>query len=90
MKTADTGPVYGVTLLDSLPLGKGGMLQAMPNRKDLERVREISLRTVAGFEVLTYHYRHQLSETNRLTLLIRNVIEGEWNVTELAEAIGYL
>jgi len=50
------GPVYGVELIDTLPLD-GGMKQAMPGRVDLEKVLKISERTVAGYEVLLEHYR---------------------------------
>lgn len=54
---SETGPIYGVELIDTLPLGGGGMLQAMPNRRDLDQVRKISVRTVAGYEVLLDAYR---------------------------------
>ena len=49
------GPIYGVELLDSLPLD-GGMRQALPGADDLVRVRNVSERTVAGYEVLLEHY----------------------------------
>lgn len=55
--TEQKGPIYGVELIDTLPLDGGEMLQAMPSRVDLERVREVSERTVAGYEVLLEHYR---------------------------------
>ena len=48
----ECGPIYNVPLIDSLPLGTGGMRQAMPSRRDLEQVQRISPRTVAGYEVL--------------------------------------
>lgn len=82
-----TGPIYGVRLLESLPL-RGGMIQAMPSRDDLVQVKRISERTVAGFEVLTAHYRDKCGEVERLKQLIRNVIAGHWTVTGLQEAIG--
>lgn len=84
------GPIYGVELLETLPLGTGVMLQAMPSRDDLKQVMRINQRTVAGFEVLTDHYRHQCEEVVRLTGLIRNVIAGKWCLTDLQEAIGDL
>lgn len=59
------GPVYGVTLIDSLPLD-GGMKQAMPNEDDLRRVLKVSVRTVAGYEVLLEHFRRQESEIEKL------------------------
>jgi len=61
----EVGPIYGVELLDSLPLD-GGMSQALPSRKDLDDVRRTKIngndRVVAGYEVLLEHYRRLLSE----------------------------
>lgn len=85
-----TGPIYGVRLLSTLPMGKGGMVQAMPTTSDLKQVQRISERTVAGFEVLTEHYREQCNEVARLKDLIRDVIAGNWSPTVLQEAIGDL
>lgn len=64
--TNQTGPIYGVELIDSLPLGGGSMLQAMPSRSDLEQVKKISQRAVAGYEVLLDHYRDKCREVERL------------------------
>lgn len=50
------GPTYNVPLLESLPLGFGGMIQKLPSRQDLEDVRTMSQRTAAGYEVLLKHY----------------------------------
>lgn len=61
MKTPEHGPVYGVLLLDTLPLN-GGMSQKMPSRDDLNDVRQISERTAAAFEVLTSHYRNAMAK----------------------------
>lgn len=52
----ETGPVYGVPLIDTLPLGTGGMLQQMPSRHDLEECQKRHQRVVAGYEVLLAHY----------------------------------
>ena len=55
----NTGPIYNVPLINSLPLcsaAPDGMRQAMPNRADLERVNKLSARTAAGYEVLLAHY----------------------------------
>jgi len=53
-----TGPIYGVPLIDTLPLGlNGGMLQQMPSRADLSDVRQVCERVAAGYEVLLSHYR---------------------------------
>jgi len=51
----ERGPVYGVLLIDTLPIGSG-MLQQMPSRYDLEMCRKRSERVVAGYEVLLSHY----------------------------------
>ena len=53
---SEIGPVYGVQLIDTLPLGKGGWLQQMPGRDDLEQVQKRNERVVAGYEVLLGHY----------------------------------
>lgn len=55
-KEPNVGPIYGVELIDTLPLGKGGMLQAMPNRDDLREIAGHHERVVAGYEVLLAHY----------------------------------
>lgn len=55
--TTELGPTYSVPLIDSLPLGWGGMTQKLPSRQDLEDVRTMSQRTAAGYEVLMKHYR---------------------------------
>jgi hypothetical protein len=56
----ERGPIYSVPLIDSLPLD-GGMLQAMPSRGDLLRVKGLSTRAVAGYEVLLGRH-HQMVE----------------------------
>lgn len=60
MSKHETGPIYGVKLIDTLPLGTGGMSQQMPSRNDLEDVRQMSQRTAAGYEVLLSHYQQSL------------------------------
>jgi hypothetical protein len=55
------GPIYGVELIDSLPLDGGSMTQAMPSRRDLDDVLKRSQRTVAGYEVLLEHYRRAMA-----------------------------
>ncbi len=64
----ELGPIYGVELLDSLPLG-GGMTQALPSRSDLEGIRNWrqGQRVVAGYEVLLAHYRRLRAIVDRLT-----------------------
>lgn len=55
-KLPERGPVYDVALIDSLPLGGGGMMQAMPNREDLMACGKRFQRVAAGYEVLLHHY----------------------------------
>ena len=55
--SADSGPVYGVRLIKSLPIVNTSMRQAMPSKDDLQLARPYSERTVAGYEVLLSHYR---------------------------------
>lgn len=73
MKPPETGPIYGVPLIETLPLGtNGGMLQRMPSRADLQDIRQMCERACAGYEVLLSHYRAkcervaQLEEVSRI------------------------
>jgi hypothetical protein len=70
------GPIYGVELLERLPLD-GGMSQALPSRKDLEDVRRTKIvgndRVVAGYEVLLEHYRR----TTAAVVALRNLWPAE-------------
>lgn len=59
--TGEKGPIYSVPLIEALPLN-GGMMQAMPTFKDLEKVQRVSGRMVAGFEVLLCHYFELLAK----------------------------
>jgi hypothetical protein len=63
---SEVGPVYGVDLIKTLPLGSGGMLQAMPSCDDLNNVVESGVggcgRVVAGYEVLLSHYHRLVKE----------------------------
>lgn len=73
--SGEVGPVYGAPLIDALPLGDCGMMQAMPTRQDLQRTREVSERTAAGYEVLLSHY---LAAAEQIAIIdmIRNLGEG--------------
>lgn len=73
----EKGLIYGVELIEDLPLGTGPMKQAMPSRDDLERVMERNQRTVAGYEVLLAHYQdlrtrfsilHEMADRLRIEL----------------------
>lgn len=65
-KEVEKGPVYGVPLIRSLPLGKGCMLQAMPSRADLMKAGKHHTRLVAGYEVLLAHYTQLKSDLERI------------------------
>lgn len=47
------GPIYGVPLIETLPLS-GGMRQQMPSQADLTSIkdRQFGMRVVAGYEIL--------------------------------------
>lgn len=68
------GPVYGVELIRDLPLGSGGMRQAMPSRQDLKQVREFNERTAAGYEILLQHYLAQRDMIEALTASIDRAV----------------
>lgn len=61
---SEHGPIYGVELIDTLPLGNGGWTQQMPSRSDLEGVKGYrqGQRVVAGYEVLLNHYKSILAD----------------------------
>lgn len=65
-KTGERGPIYGVELIDGLPLGTGGFTQAMPSLQDLELAREIGGRLPAGYEVLLRHFQEVVEEIETL------------------------
>ncbi len=78
--TKEVGPIYGVELLDSLPLD-GGMSQALPSRKDLDDVLRTRIngnaRVVGGYEVLLEHYRRM----SAAVMSMRNLWPAEWWAT---------
>ena len=82
---SELGPLYGVKLLDSLPLD-GGMRQALPSRRDLEdvlRARGVcSGRVVGGYEVLLGHY-------HRLQALINEMAAANFAPTNPANSRRY-
>jgi len=58
MSNPETGPLFGVPLIATLPLrANGRMVQVMPSRADLCDVRQVCERVAAGYEVLLSHYR---------------------------------
>lgn len=73
MKFPETGPIYGVPLLETLPLGtNGGMLQQMPTRQDLQDVRQFCERACAGYEVLLSHYRAKCERVSDLEAALKH------------------
>jgi hypothetical protein len=83
--TADSGPVYGVRLIDSLPIGTGQMLQAMPKRSDLIQAQKVSERTVAGYEVLLSHYRELLIYKEAMDSMAAQMIHPKMTGLEMAQ-----
>ena len=74
--TTETGPIWNVPLIDTLPLGDGGMLQAMPSYWHLVWCREASHeRVAAGYEVLLAHYHKVCEERDRLKSLVVDISE---------------
>lgn len=73
---SERGPIYDVELcVTSLPIGTGGMSQAMPTANDLTRVaNDCSQRTAAGYEVLLAHYVDQRDQLTALRARIENAI----------------
>jgi len=74
-KMTEIGPIYNVPLIDTLPLGTRGMLQACPTRADLKQVAVVNERTAAAYEVLLGHYQRLQEEIERLEQAIREAIE---------------
>lgn len=76
---SELGPIYGVKLPTTLPIGIGGtgsMLQNMASRQDLEDVKEMSYRVVAAYEILSRHY-WRLTEELEIAKAIRDT-PPEW------------
>lgn len=67
------GPIYGVKLIDTLPVG--GMLQQMPQRGDLEQVAKINQRTAAAYEVLLAHFYRLQQERDNLQSQLESINE---------------
>ena len=80
-----TGPIHGVELITKPLHLAGGMMQAMPSRKDIDRIRTSceSDRLIAAYEILTHHYQSAIQEVEtleaenaRLRKGIQQTIEG--------------
>lgn len=79
MSKQETGPVYGVPLIDALPIGTGVMMQQMPRRDDLEQVRKRNERVAAGYEVLLAHFRECQEIAQKLHDQFRKLESTEGN-----------
>jgi hypothetical protein len=69
------GPIYGVELIDAMPVNHDnptGMQQAMPSRSNLLGVKDYmqGQRVVAGYEVLLNRWREQAEEIERLQAIV--------------------
>lgn len=73
---SEKGPLYGVELVESLPIDPnkpGALRQAMPSRLDLRAIlnsQRCSDRTAAGYEILLRHWRAQAEEVERLRAIV--------------------
>ena len=80
----EKGPIYGVDLIDSLPLSYpddgNGMRYAMPSRSTLLGVKDHKQgqRVVAGYEVLLNHWRAQTLEIERL----QEIVDKLWKTAD--------
>lgn len=70
--TQETGPIYGVPLIDSLPMGET-MRQAMPSRSDLIWCKMTHDKVAAGYEVLLAHYHRVCEERDALKRILSKV-----------------
>lgn len=71
--TTETGPIYGVPLIEFLTLSET-LRQAMPSRADLEDSRLLgSDRLAAGYEVLLAHCHRVCDERDSLKRLLSKV-----------------
>lgn len=91
--TGEFGPIYGVTLIDDLPLGTAlkpgqfGSYQALPSRCDLECCRrrlkhQGGDRIVAGFEVLLSKFM----KLNQACLKFLDADRSDHLVTRLSDS----
>jgi chromosome segregation ATPase len=72
----ERGPIYGVELIETLPLGGGVMLQQMPTRGDLQWVRTHCDRVAAGYEVLLSHWRKAIKERDEALAELQKTLDA--------------
>lgn len=72
----ERGPIYGVELIETLPLGGGVMLQQMPTRGDLQWVRTHGDRVAAGYEVLLSHWRQAIKERDEALAELQKTLDA--------------
>ena len=64
--TQETGPIYGIPLIDKLQVNNDGWIQKMPSRADLQWCQDaMSYRVAAGYEVLLAHYHRVCEERDK-------------------------
>lgn len=81
--TTETGPIYGVPLIDTLPVGNSGWLRQMPSRRDLALCQDLNAHRVAGgYEVLLSHY-HKVCEE-------RDVLKQMVSKMQLTQALEHI
>jgi hypothetical protein len=73
----ERGPIYGVELIETLPLGGGVMLQQMPTRSDLQWVRTHGDRVAAAYEVLLSHWRQAIKERDEALAELQKTLDAD-------------
>jgi len=75
---SETGPMFGVDLIDVLPLGAHGLKQEMPSRQDLIAVAESNVlgadRVAAAYEVLLQHFQQTLIRTQVQAARVEQIV----------------
>lgn len=73
MSKPETGPIYGVPLIKTLPILGSMMQQAMPSRQELEDIQQMSVRVAAAYEVLLSHYGKSVLRVEELELELKTL-----------------
>ncbi len=62
----ECGPIYGVSLIQSVPISTTGMNQACPGSRELRAASKAGFqRLVAAYEVLLSHYKMNEESTKK-------------------------
>ncbi len=70
------GPIYGVELIDTLPIPGSGMFQKMPTREDLEKSRTYGDRVAAGYEIALQRIAQLEAERDKDKAFMQLALEG--------------